>query len=174
MPKIFKPFTDHESDEIWSRIYLKRIGTIAREKTTFSTDFRIFLLGLQRVSNNGHSPFLINEIGNLLIRTEGKPFVPKHVNNQIKVLINVGLLAPVSTSRCLVYPKELILLKTDRKKVALCQEHGTHRSWSLFNNDWAPDYLPTIQESVISKPIEEQIVPDEDLEFDVDTGTYSS
>ena len=46
MPKIYRPFTNHESDEIWGRIYLKEAGTIAREKTTLSTDFRLFFLGL--------------------------------------------------------------------------------------------------------------------------------
>ena len=174
MPKIFKPFTDHESDEIWGRMYLKLVGKIAREKTTLSTDFRLFLLGLQRISNKGHSPFLAGEIARLLTRKEDKPFCSKYINNQIRVLINGGLLAPVSNSRCLVYPLELISLKTDRKQVAICPEHGTHSSWSSFNNDWATDYLPTIQESVIPKPIEELIVPDDDWDIDIDTGTYSS
>lgn len=174
MPKIFKPFTDHESDEIWGRMYLKPVGKIAREKTQLSTDFRLFFLGLQRVSNRGHSPFLAGEIAKLLTRKEDKPFCSKYINNQIRVLINGGLLAPVSNSRCLVYPMELISLKTDRKQVAICPEHGTHSSWSSFNNDWATDYLPTIQETVIPKPIEELIVPDDDWDIDIDTGTYSS
>ena len=174
MPKIFKPFTDHESDEIWGRMYLKLVGKIAREKTTLSTDFRLFFLGLQRISNKGHSPFLAGEIARLLRRKEDKPFCSKYINNQIRVLINGGLLAPVSNSRCLVYPLELISLKTDRKQVAICPEHGTHSSGSSFNNDWATDYLPTIQESVIPKPIEELIIPDDDWDIDIDTGTYSS
>jgi hypothetical protein len=116
----------------------------------------------------------VGEIARLLTRKEDKPFCSKYINNQIRVLINGGLLAPVSNSRCLVYPLELISLKTDRKQVAICPEHGTHSSWSLFNNDWMKDYLPTIQESVVKESIEEVIVPDSKWDFDIDTGTYSS
>ncbi len=42
MPRIYRPFTDHESDEIWGRMYLKLVGTIARSRTGLSTDFRLF------------------------------------------------------------------------------------------------------------------------------------
>ena len=174
MPKTYRPFTDHESDEIWGRMYLKLVGTIAREKTTLSTDFRLFFLGLQRVSNRGHSPFLPGEISRLLPRKNGVNYSPRYINNQIRVLINSGLLSPASNSRCLVYPMELINLKTDKKQVAICPEHGTHSSWSSLNNDWATDYPPRPQESVVTQPIEEVIVPDTQWDIDIDTGTYTS
>jgi hypothetical protein len=140
-------------------MYLKLVGTIAREKTTLSTDFRLFFLGLQRVSNRGHSPFLPGEISRLLPRKNGVNYSPRYINNQIRVLINGGLLSPASNSRCLVYPMELINLKTDKKQVAICPEHGTHSSWSIYNDDWVPDYPPVgvAKELIIPgiEPVEE-------------------
>ena len=174
MPKKFRPYTDHESDGIWGRIYLKPIGLIARTKTTLSTDFRLFLLGLQRMSNNGHSHFAQGEISQLLERVGGITFDDRYMNGQISVLRNVGLLAPPSNARCLVYPIELLSLKTDKKKVAICPEHGTHSSWSSLNNDWATDYPPKPQESVVTESIVEVIVPDTQWDIDIDTGTYTS
>jgi len=173
LPKKFRPYTDHESDGIWGRIYLKPIGLIARTRTTLSADFRLFFLGLQRISNNGHAPFARGEISQLLERDDGKTYDPRYINGLISVLRNVGLLAPTSNARCLVYPVELLSLKTDKKKVAICPEHRTHSSWSSLNNDWAPDYLPTPQQSVASQPTEEVIVPD-DWEIDIETGTYKT
>lgn len=173
MPKKFRPYTDHESDGIWGRIYLKPIGLIARTKTILSTDFRLYFLGLQRMSNNGHSHFAQGEISELLERVGGLTYDPRTINGQISVLRNVGLLAPPSNARCLVYPIELLSLKTDKKKVAICPEHRTHSSWSLLNNDWAPDYLPEPEKSVANQPIEEVIVPD-DWEIDIETGTYKT
>ena len=174
MPKIYRPFTDHESDEIWGRIYLKEAGTIAREKTTLSTDFRLFFLGLQRVSNKGHSNFSEGEISRLLTRRDGGCYVPRYINILIRVLINAGLLSPASNSRCLVYPMELIGLKTNKKQIALCDQHGTHSSWSSQNNDWAPDYLPAELLVPVVDPIEEEIVPDWEDEFAITLGSYTS
>ena len=174
MPKIYRPFTDHESDEIWGRIYLKKAGTIAREKMTLSTDFRLFFLGLQRVSNRGHSPFSEGEISRLLTRSNGGSYHPRYVNILIRVLINAGLLSPASNSRCLVYPMELIGLKTDKKQVAICPKHRTHSSWSSDNNDWATDYLPAQQLVPVVDPIEEEIVPDWEDEFAIALGSYTS
>lgn len=152
MPRIYKPFTDHSSDGIFARIYLQAIGTVAREKTTLSTDFRLFLLGLQRVSNRGHAPFKPGEISYLLQRKTGEIYQDRYIRNQIKTLINAGLLAPASNIRCLIYPVELIHLKTEKKQVAICPEHGTHSSWSVINNDWLPDSPP-------QEVVEEVIVP---------------
>ena len=173
LPKKFRAYTDHESDGIWGRIYLKPIGVIARTKTTLSTDFRLYFLGLQRMSNNGHSHFAQGEISKLLEREGGISYDPRYINGQVSVLRNVGLLAPTSNARCLVYPIELISLKTNKKKVALCPEQGTHCSWSSLNNDWAPDYLPEPVAVVANQPIEEVIVPD-DWEIDIETGTYKT
>jgi hypothetical protein len=152
MPKIYRPFTDHSSDGMFARIYLRAIGTVAREKTSLSTDFRLFLLGLQRVSNRGHAPFKPGEISSLIPRKTGELYEDRYIRSLIKTLINAGLLAPASNIRCLIYPAELILLKTDKKQIAICPEHGTHSSWSVNNNDWVPDSPPAIQ-------VEEVIVP---------------
>lgn len=155
MPKIYKPFTDHSSDGIFARIYLRAIGTVAREKTTLSTDFRLFLLGLQRVSNKGHAPFKPGEISYLLKRRTGERYQDRYIRNQIKTLINAELLAPASNIRCLIYPEELILLRTDKKQVAICPEHGSHTSWSGNNNDWPSDYPPVgVFEEVIVPTVE--------------------
>ena len=174
MPKIYRPFTDHESDEIWGRMYLKLVGTIAREKTNLSTDFRLFLLGHQRISNRGHSHFSVGEISRLMPRKNGEDYSPRYINQVIRVLSSSGLLAPVSNSRCFVYPMELINLKTDKKQVAICPTRGTHCSWSSLKNDWVPDYPPRPQESVVTEPIVEVIVPDTQWDIDIDTGTYTS
>jgi hypothetical protein len=114
------------------------------------------------------------EISQLLEREGGKKYDIRYINGQISVLRNVGLFAPPSNARCLIYPKELLGLKTDKKKVGMCLEQGTYSSWSSLNNDWVTDYLPTNQESVISNPVKEVIVPDNDFEFDIDSGTFSS
>ena len=165
MPKIYRPFTDHSSDGMFARIYLRAIGTGAREKTSLSTDFRLFLLGLQRVSNRGHAPFKPGEISYLLQRRTGEIYQDRYIRNQIKILINAGLLAPASNIRCLIYPVELILLKTDKKQVAICPEHGTHSSWSVNNNDWVPDSLPVSQEKEVIVPL---IQPVEDISDELD------
>jgi hypothetical protein len=47
---------------------------------------------------------------------------------------------------------ELILLKTDKKQVAICPEHGTHSSWSVNNKDWVPDSLPVSQDTEVIVP----------------------
>jgi hypothetical protein len=125
------------------------------------------------MSNNGHSHFAQGEISKLLEREGGITFDPRYINSQVSVLRNVGLLAPTSNARCLVYPIELISLKTNKKKVAICSEQGTHCSWSSLNNDWAPDYLPEPVAVVANQPIEEVIVPD-DWEIDIETGTYKT
>ena len=177
MPKIYKPFTDHSSDGIFARIYLQAIGTVAREKTTLSTDFRLFLLGLQRVSNRGHAPFKPGEISYLLQRRTGEIYQDRYIRNQVRTLINAGLLAPASNIRCLIYPVELILLKTDKKQVAICPEHGTHSSWSVNNNDWLPDSPPQeVVEEVIVPSVENYsgISFDSDDEFTIGDGTYGS
>lgn len=177
MPKKYKPFTDHSSDGIFARIYLKAIGTVAREKTTLSTDFRLFLLGLQRVSNRGHSRFNPGEISSLLQRKTEKIFDDRYIRNQIKVLVNAGLLAPTSNIRCLIYPMELILLRTDKKQVAICSEHGTHSSWSSRNNDWAPNYPPlgVVAEAIVPAVENYSGVPLEPFkEMSIGDGTYDS
>lgn len=177
MPKIYKPFTDHSSTGIFARIYLQAIGTVAREKSALSTDFRLFLLGLQRVSNKGHAPFKPGEISFLLKRNSGEIYQDRYIRNQVKTLISAGLLAPASNIRCLIYPMELILLKTDKKQVAICPEHGSHSSWSVNNSDWAPDYprQGVNQEAIV--PANENysgVSPEPFKEMSIGDGTYDS
>jgi hypothetical protein len=167
MPRVYKPFTDHSSDGIFARIYLQAIGTIARQNTTLSTDFRLFLLGLQRISNRGHAPFNPGEISQLMPQKTGEMYEERYINRLIKTLKNAGLLAPASNIRCLIYPVELIVLKTDKKQVAICPEHGTHSSWSLRNRDWVPDSLPETQVEEVIVPLNESVqdISDEMEEF---------
>ena len=144
MPKIYKPFTDHTSNEMFGRIYLKQAGNLSRESVEISLHLRLFLLGLQRVSNRGHAPFHAGEIQELLLQKDGTKYVEKQIRNEIKRLANSELLSSESNIRCLLYPMELISLKTEKKNAAHCPEHGTHSSWSALNNDWAHDYLPEV------------------------------
>ena len=160
VPKIYKPFTDHTSDEIFGRVYLKLSGELAREQFGLRLHMRLFLLGLQRVSNRGHAPFRAGEIAELMVRKEGIPYSEKHIRNEIQLLANAGLLSPESNIRCLLYPMELISLKTDKKNAAECPEHGTHSSWSLHNNDWAPDSPPSHSVEEVTVP---SIEPIEDI-----------
>ncbi len=177
MPKIYKPFTDHTSNEMFGRIYLKQAGNFAIEATDISLHMRLFLLGLRRVSNRGHAPFQPGEIQKLLLQKDGTTYVEKQIRNEIKRLAASGLLSPESNIRCLLYPMELISLKTEKKNAAQCPEHGTHRSWSVHNNDWATDYPPLVV-------VEEEIVPTIENnsgisfesvdDFSIGDGTYDS
>ena len=157
MPKKYKPFTDHTSDTIFGQMGLKYCGEAARSQVEIGFKFRLFLLGLQRMSNKGHSVFEKGEIASLLLKPDGTEFCPRYFDDQIVQLAKAGLLSPMSNVRCLVYPRELIHLKTDKKKSAICKEHGTHSSWSAYNSDWAPDYPPevTISELIVPESIEE-------------------
>ena len=157
MPKKYKPFTDHSSDEIFGRIYLKLAGKLATEQIGLRLHMRLFLLGLQRMSNRGHAPFKAGEIAQLMVREDGSSYTDKYIRNEIALLSNAGLLSSESNIRCLLYPKELILLKTDKKNVAECPEHGTHSSWSLYNRDWAPDSLPDSQFEEVLVPLIESV-----------------
>ena len=155
MPKIYRPFTDHTSNEMFGRIYLKQAGNLSRESLEISLHMRLFLLGVQRVSNRGHAPFQPGEIQRLLLQKDGTTYVEKQIRNEIKRLATSKLLSPESNIRCLLYPMELISLKTEKKNAAQCPEHGTHSSWSAYNNDWAPDYPPQgVVEQVIIPTIE--------------------
>ena len=150
MPKIYKPFTDHTSSEMFARIYLMKAGQFARESDSLSLHMRLFFLGLQRVSNRGHAPFKAGEIQQLLQSKVGRPYGEKQIRNEIKRLTKDGLISPLSNIRCLLYPLELISLKTEKKNAAKCDEHGTHSSWSASNRDWATDYpLEVINSEVI-------------------------
>ena len=129
------------------------------------------------MSNKGHSVFEKGEIASLLLKSDGTKFSSRHFDNQIVKLAKSGLLSPKSNVRCLVYPRELIHLKTDKKKSANCPEHGTHSSWSVNNNDWLPDSPPQeVVEEVIVPSVENYsgISFDSDDEFTIGDGTYGS
>ena len=177
MPKIYRPFTEHTSETLWAKFSLARAGRVSRDEQGLSLHMRLFLLGLGRVSNKGHAPFNKGEIQELVQRPDGSGFVEKHIRNQILLLVRVGLLAAPSNIRCLLYPKELIVLTTDKKNVAFCPEHGTHSSWSSLNNDWAPDYLPEVPkvESIVPQiPVGDDISEWHSDFSSVGDGTYGS
>ena len=156
MPKIYKPFTEHTLENIWAKFGLVWSGRLAREGQELSLHMRLFLVGLGRVSNRGHAPFSRGELQQIMVRQDGSTFDEKHIRNEIARLTASNMLAPVSNIRCLLYPKELIVLTTEKKNVATCPEHGTHSSWSAYNNDWAPDYPPVgVVEEVIIPAVEE-------------------
>ena len=167
MPRKYQPFTDHTSEEIFGRVYLKLAGTIAMQERGLRLHMRLFLLGLQRVSNRGHAPFKAGELVGLLLKQDGSFYCDKYIRNEITLLTNAGLLSTESNIRCLLYPKELILLKTDKKNAAECPEHGTHSSWSLYNRDWAPDSPPETQVEEVIVPLNESVqdISDEMEEF---------
>ena len=104
------------------------------------------------MSNKGHSHFEKGEIASLILKPNGEQFTPRYFDDQIVELAKAGLLSPKSNVRCLVYPRELIHLKTDKKKPAICKEHGTHSSWSAYNGDWEPDYPPEVSNSEVIVP----------------------
>jgi hypothetical protein len=162
---------------MFGRIYLKQAGNLSRESMEISLHMRLFFLGLQRVSNRGHAPFHAGEIQKLLLQKDGTNYVEKQIRNEIKRLANSDFLSRESNIRCLLFPMELISLKTEKKNAAHCPEHGTHSSWSAYNNDWAPDYPPqgVVEEAIV--PIIENdscISFDSIDEFSIGDGTYDS
>jgi hypothetical protein len=139
VPKKYLPFSDHTSPQIFGRLNLlsnSRTGTSASD---LSLEFRIFLVGLRRLSNRGHAPFGRGELAEALpildTQTgELRTYSDRQIRKKIKVLVIAGLFSPESSTRCLIYPLEVISLKTSRGSDS-CPEHGTHRSWSNeFNN----------------------------------------
>jgi hypothetical protein len=144
MPKIYVPFTEHTAETMWAKFSLANSGRLARGGQDLSLHMRLFLVGFGRVSNRGHAPFSRGELQQIMVRPDGSTFEERHIRNEIARLVESNMLAPVSNIRCLLYPKELIVLTTEKKNVTTCPEHGTHSSWSSLNNDWAPDYLPQV------------------------------
>lgn len=144
MPKLYVPFTEHTAETMWAKLSLTNSGRLAREGQELSLHMRLFLVGLGRVSNRGHAPFSRGELRQIMVRPDGSTFEEKHIRNEIARLVESNMLASASNIRCLLYPRELIVLTTEKKNVATCPKHGTHSSWSSLNNDWAPDYLPEV------------------------------
>jgi hypothetical protein len=162
---------------MFGRIYLKQAGNLSRESAEISLHMRLFFLGLQRVSNRGHAPFQPGEIQRLLVQKDGTTYVEKQIRNEIKRLASSKLLSSESNIRCLLFPMELISLKTEKKNAAQCPEHGTHSSWSVYNNDWAPDYPPKgVVEEVIIPVVEDYSGISFELVDDISIGdgTYDS
>jgi hypothetical protein len=177
LPRIYKPFTDHTSSEMFGRIYLMKSGEIAREISSLSLHMRLFLLGLQRVSNRGHAPFQSQEIQQLLKKKDGTPYDERQIRNEISRMATQGVLSPASNIRCLLFPMELISLKTDKKNAAKCPEHGTHSSWSGYNNDWASDYPPVgvVEEAIVPLVENHSGISLESVgDYSIGDGTYDS
>lgn len=177
MPKIYKPFTEHTLENIWAKFGLVWSGRLAREGQELSLHMRLFLVGLGRVSNRGHAPFSRGELQQIMVRPNGATFEERHIRNEIARLTASNMLAPVSNIRCLLYPKELIVLTTEKKNVATCPEHGTHSSWSALNSDWAPDYLPQVPKLEPKVPETSVGIQGSDWNLDVNSigdGTYDS
>ena len=170
VPRKYKPFEDHTSDRIFSMIRSKTARALALESEYLSTDFKLYLVGLGRISNRGHSPFARGELSTIMGTVE------RNLRKLISKLSKDGLLSPESTTRCLVYPVEVILQKTQRGS-NLCPEHGTHRSWSNESKSWLEDYATSVPASSanvdISLDIEELNGPFQIFESQL-TGTISS
>jgi hypothetical protein len=152
-------------------------GELAREISALSLHMRLFLLGLQRVSNRGHAPFQPREIQQLLKKKDGSLYDEKQIRNEIRRMATQGVLSSASNIRCLLFPMELISLKTEKKNAAECPEHGTHSSWSGNNNDWASDYPPQgVVEEVIVPAVENYsgISFESVDDFHIGDGTYDS
>jgi len=177
MPKIYVPFTEHTSETMWAKFSLANSGRLARSGQELSLHMRLFLVGLGRVSNRGHAPFKSGELQQIMVRPDGRTFEERHIRNEIARLVESNMLAPVSNIRCLLYPKELIVLTTEKKNAATCPEHGTHTSWSALNNDWAPDYLPEVSKLEPKVPETSVGIHVSDWNLDVNSigdGTYDS
>jgi len=139
MPKKYVPFQEHTSDRIFAKVHVKTVRSIAVKENKLSSDTRLFLVGLGRLSNKGHAPFAKGELS-LLLGTEDR-----NLRKIIRKLVLSRLLSPESSVRCLVYPLAVLTQSTYRGSDS-CPEHGTHRSWSTQLNDWVDDYLPVVSE----------------------------
>lgn len=119
----------------------------------------------------------MREIQQILRKKDGSQYDEKQIRNEIRRLASEGLISPASNIRCLLYPMELIVLKTDKKNAANCPEHGTHSSWSGNNNDWAPDYplVGMVEEVIVPSNGNNSGISFESVdEFSIGDGTYDS
>lgn len=170
MPRKYIPFQEHYSDRIFAKLHSKSIRDMAHLGVQLSSDLRLYLLGLGRVTNRGHAAFYRGELSSLM-GTEDR-----NLRKVIGKLVRARALSPESSVRCLVYPLEHVSLNIHRGSDS-CPEHGTHRSWSNELIDWVYDY-PTVasvsEEPVeVSAGIEELIGPFEEFENQI-MGTFSS
>ena len=181
MPKKYLPFSDHTSQQIFGRLSLLSSSTIGTNAPNLGLEFRIFLVGLKRLSNRGHAPFGRGELAEALPQIDSRTgefrnYSDRQIRKKIKVLVDAGLLSSESNTRCLIYPLETISLKTSRGSDS-CPEHGTHRSWSSESNNWVDDYShgeSVNEESVeVSTDVGELNGPFEEFENQF-MGTFSS
>lgn len=170
MTRKFLPFQEHSSERIFAKLHPRNVRELARTQERLSSDLRLYLIGLGRVTNRGHAAFHRGELASL-IGTEDR-----NLRKVIKKLVLSEALSPQSSVRCLVYPRELVTLTILRGSDS-CPEHGTHRSWSNKFNDWVDDYptvVPVSEESVeASADVEELNGPFEESENQF-MGTFSS
>lgn len=170
MPRKYIPFQEHYSDRIFAKLHSKSIRDMAHLGVQLSSDLRLYLLGLGRVTNRGHAAFYRGELSSLM-GTEDR-----NLRKVIGKLVRARALSPESSVRCLVYPQEHVSLNIHRGSDS-CPEHGTHRSWSSESNNWVDDYSPGVsvnEESVkVSTHVGELIGPFEEFENQF-MGTFSS
>ena len=170
MPRKYIPFQEHYSDRIFAKLHSKSIRDMAHLGVQLSSDLRLYLLGLGRVTNRGHAAFYRGELSSLM-GTEDR-----NLRKVIGKLVRARALSPESSVRCLVYPQEHVSLNIHRGSDS-CPEHGTHRSWSNELIDWVDDYPPKMSVSEelvdISDDNEELNGPFEEFENQF-MGTLSS
>ena len=170
MPRKYVPFQEHYSGRIFAKLFSKNIRDLAHAQRQLSSDLRLYLLGLGRVTNRGHAAFFKGELSSLMGTEE------RNLRKVIRKLVSARALSPESSIRCLVYPREHVSLSIYRGSDS-CPEHGTHRSWSNERNDWVDDYPPTVlvsDESVeVGDEVQELSGPFEEFENQL-VGTPSS
>lgn len=170
MGRKYVPFQEHYSNRIFAKLHSKSIRELAYSGTQLSSDLRLYLLGLGRVTNRGHAAFYRGELSSLMGSED------RNLRKVLRKLVIARALSPESSIRCLVYPQEHVSLTINRGSDS-CPEHGTHRSWSNVLSDWVDDYSPEAsgnKESMeVSADIEEPIGPFEEFESQF-MGTFSS
>lgn len=105
-----------------------------------SPDLRLWLLGASRVGSYGHACFDRGELADLLAkvnRTSGEvsTYGERGLRRLIAPLAQAELLSPASTSRCLVFPIEVLDAPRSRPRVT-CPEHRCNAVWSTRQADW--------------------------------------
>lgn len=116
----------------WNRIY-RRPAQRASLEPALSPDFRLWLLAVSLAKAGGHAPFDNGELATMLPkfnRTTGEvgQYGSRALNKIIERLIDADMLAPSSSSRCLVVPMHKVdVHETER---TLCPEHRHNLAWN--------------------------------------------
>ena len=127
-------YEDH-SESIWGKAWLLGLA-VSGEDPHLPIELRIFLIGFKRYRANGHACFRPGELKRHLPKATGEMFSDRYINSRIRILVDAGLLAPPSNTRCLVYPRERIDMQTYKGQYLVCPEHKTSDQWSGRFNGW--------------------------------------